>query len=158
RLGRVAGKQAPSAAVLACADSRVAVEVLFDEGFGDLFVVRVAGNLATPVEIASLEYAVALLGTKVVMVLGHEQCGAVKAALEGTDVPGRIGALYPYIVPGIDRDTHDLGVAVRANVQYQARPLRRASPVLGRAVEAGRPRIGGGVFDLVSGRVVPVDV
>jgi carbonic anhydrase len=92
------------------------------------------------------------------MVLGHEQCGAVKAALEGTEVPGQIGALYQYIVPGIDRGTHDLGAAVRANVQFQARTLRQASPLLAAAVDAGRLRIAGGVFDLASGRVVPVDV
>jgi carbonic anhydrase len=151
-------QQEPFAAVLACADSREPVEILFDEGFGDLFVVRVAGNLATPVEIASLEYAVAVLGTKLVMVLGHEQCGAVKAALEGVEVPGRIGALYQYIVPGIDRGTHDLGAAVRANVQFQARTLRQASPVLGAAVAAGKLGIAGGVFELVSGRVIAVDV
>src|SRR5262245_33928430 len=158
RLRQLATTQEPYAAVLGCADSRVPVEILFDQGFGDFFVVRVAGNLATPVEIASLEYAVAVLGTKVVMVLGHEQCGAVKAALESAEVPGRIGVLYQYIVPGIDRGMHDLGAAVRANVQFQARTLRQAPPILGAAVDAGSLRIAGGVFDLVSGRVVPVDV
>jgi carbonic anhydrase len=158
RLRHLVAKQEPYAAVLGCVDSRVPVEIIFDQGFGDVFVVRVAGNLASPVEIASLEYAVAVHGTKVVVVLGHEQCGAVKAALEGTQAPGQISMLYQYIVPGIDRSTHDLGAAVRANVQFQVRTLRQASPVLASAADAGTLRIAGGVFDLMSGRVVPVDV
>src|SRR5262245_19523664 len=158
RLRNLTAKQEPYAAVLGCADSRVPIEIIFDEGFGDLFVVRVAGNLATPVEIASLEYAVAVLGVKVVMVLGHENCGAVKAALDGKDVPGQISTLYQYIVPGIDRANHDLGVAVRANVRFQAHKLREASPVLAAAIGGGKLQIAGGVFDLASGRVVSVDV
>lgn len=158
RVRQMAEKQEPYAAVLGCADSRVPIEILFDEGFGDVFVVRVAGNLATPVEIASLEYATAVLGTKVIMVLGHDNCGAVKAALAGKAVPGQISTLYQYIVPGIDRGNHDLGVAVRANVQFQARKLRQASPVLAAAVDAGALKIVGGVFELMSGRVVPVEV
>jgi carbonic anhydrase len=158
RVRQLAAKQEPYAAVLGCADSRVPVEILFDEGFGDVFVVRVAGNLATPVEIASLEYAVAVLGTKVVMVLGHDECGAVKAALEGKPVPGQIDMLYQYIVPAIERGTNDLGAAIRANVRFQARRLRQASPVLAAAVDGGTLKIAGGVFDLASGRVVPVDV
>ncbi len=158
RLKQVAGKQEPYAAILGCADSRVPVEIVFDEGFGDVFVVRVAGNLATPVEIASLEYAVAVLGAQAIMVLGHEQCGAVKAAMEGTAVPGQISTLYQYIVPGIDRANHDLSAAVRSNVQFQARKLRQASPVLAGAVDGGTLAIAGGVFDLMSGRVGPVDV
>ena len=158
RVRQLAGKQQPYAAVLGCADSRVPVEIVFDEGFGDVFVVRVAGNLATPVEIASLEYAVAVLGTKVIMVLGHDSCGAVKAALDGKDVPGQISTLYQYIVPGIDRAKHDLGAAVRANVQFQARKLRQASPVLAGAVRGGSLQVVGGVFDLTSGRVVSVDL
>jgi len=158
RVRQLAAKQEPYAAVLGCADSRVPVEILFDEGFGDAFVVRVAGNLATPVEIASLEYAVAVLGTKVVMVLGHDECGAVKAALEGKPVPGQIDMLYQYIVPAIERGTNDLAAAIRANVRFQARRLRQASPVLAAAVDGGTLKIAGGVFDLASGRVVPVDV
>jgi carbonic anhydrase len=157
RVRQLAGKQEPYAAVLGCADSRVPIELVFDVGFGDVFIVRVAGNLATPVEIASLEYAVAVLGTKVIMVLGHDNCGAVKAALEGKEVPGQISALYQYIVPGIDRANRDLAVAVRANVAFQARKLREASPLLAAALERGTLRIVGGVFELTSGRVVPVE-
>jgi carbonic anhydrase len=158
RVRKLAGKRQPYAAVLGCADSRVPIEIVFDEGFGNVFAVRVAGNLATPVEIASLEYAVAVLGTKVIMVLGHENSGAVKAALEGKEVPGQISTLYQYIVPGIDRVHRDLGVAVRANVRFQARKLQQASPVLGAAVKGGTLQIAGGVFELGSGRVLSVDV
>ena len=157
RVRQVAAKQEPYAAVLGCADSRVPIEIIFDEGFGDVFVVRVAGNIATPVEIASLEYGTAVLGTKVIMVLGHDDCGAVKAALAGMEVPGQISTLYQYIVPGIDRGNHDLGVAVRANVKFQMRQLREASPVIAAAVERGTVQIVGGVFELMTGRVVPVE-
>jgi carbonic anhydrase len=92
------------------------------------------------------------------MVLGHDECGAVKAALEGKPVPGQIDMLYQYIVPAIERGTNDLGAAIRANVRFQARRLRQASPVLAAAVDGGTLKIAGGVFDLASGRVVPVDV
>jgi carbonic anhydrase len=95
---------------------------------------------------------------KAVMVLGHESCGAVKAALAGATVPGQISTLYQHIVPGIDRSKDDLSVAVRANVQYQARKLREASTVIAGAVKDGSVRLLGGVFDLKSGRVITVDV
>lgn len=157
RLKQLGEAQKPYAAILGCADSRVPVEIVFDEGFGDLFVVRVAGNVATAVEIASLEYAVAVLGVRVILVLGHASCGAVKAALAGKEVPGQISTLYQHIVPGIDR-TQDLAAAIAANVRYQARKLRDASPVIGGGVTAGSLALAGGVFELGSGRVTPVDV
>lgn len=158
RLRQLANEQKPDVAILGCADSRVPVELVFDEGFGDLFVVRVAGNVATAVETASLEYAVAVLGVKAVMVLGHESCGAVKAAIAGAAVPGQISTLYQHIVPGIEQAKHDLSTAIRANVQYQARKLRDASPVIGGALKGGTLRLVGGVFDLLSGKVNAVDV
>src|SRR4028118_2393847 len=86
----VAPSQAPFAATLGCADSRVPVEIVFDRGFGDIFVCRVAGNVATPEEIGSLEFGTLLLGAKVLMVLAHERCGAVKAAIQGGALPGNI--------------------------------------------------------------------
>src|SRR5262249_28952107 len=93
RLRETAPSQAPFAAVLGCADSRVPVELIYDQGFGDIFVVRVAGNVAASAEIASLEYATQVLGGAVLVVLGHSNCGAVKAALQGADVPGQISTL-----------------------------------------------------------------
>jgi carbonic anhydrase len=149
-------KQTPFAAVLGCADSRVPVEILYDQGFGDLFVVRVAGNVATAVEIASLEYGAAVLDVEVIKVLGHSNCGAVKAALSGEAVPGQISTLFQHIVPALDRKTMDLDAAIVANVQYQVRKLREASPLLAQRVADGQLVIEGGVVDFATGAVRPV--
>ncbi|MDX2165817.1 MAG: carbonic anhydrase [Deltaproteobacteria bacterium] len=156
QLRAVAPKQEPFAAVLACADSRVPVEVVYDQGFGDLFVVRVAGNIATAVEIASLEYSVAVLGAEVIKVVGHSNCGAVKAALAGDKVPGQISTLYQHIVPALQRGSMSLDEAIAANVRYQVRKLREASPLLAKVVGEGKLVIEGGVFDFASGTVAPV--
>ena len=99
---KTAGGQAPFAALLSCADSRVPVELIFDQTIGKLFVTRVAGNIATADLIASLEYGAALLGTKAIMVLGHSNCGAVKATIDGKAVPGQISTLYRSIRPAVD--------------------------------------------------------
>ena len=109
---KTAEKQEPFAAVLSCADSRVPVEFVFDQSIGHLFVVRVAGNVTTPEVTASLEYGVAVLGTKVLMVLGHSNCGAVKAAIEGKEVPGQISALYAPIRPAVDAAGPNLDAVV----------------------------------------------
>src|SRR5262249_8557466 len=101
-------KQEPFAAVLACADSRVPVELVFDQTIGHIFVTRVAGNVATPEIIASLEYGVAVLGVSILLVLGHSSCGAVKAAMKGDPVPGQISALYPPLRQAVERSTGDL--------------------------------------------------
>src|SRR4030095_7452259 len=95
-------KQEPFAAVLACADSRVPIELVFDQTIGHIFVTRVAGNIVTPHIIASLEYAVAVLGVKVLLVLGHTGCGAVKAAMKADTVPGQISALYQYLQSSVE--------------------------------------------------------
>jgi len=157
-LRSLAPQQAPWAALLGCADSRVPIEILYDQGFGDLFVVRVAGNIATSVEIASLEFGALVLGAKLINVLGHTNCGAVKAALAGGEVPGQISTLYQHIMPALEHHKMDLDAAIVANVRFQARQLRRASPVLGRLVTDGKLAIVGGVFDLESGVVKPVEV
>ena len=96
-------KQEPFAAVLSCADSRVPVELVFDQTIGHIFVTRVAGNVITPEIIGSLEYGAAVLGTKVILVMGHANCGAVKATMQGKDVPGQISSLFPHIQPGVDQ-------------------------------------------------------
>ena len=157
-LRAIAPKQTPFGAVLACADSRVPVEILYDQGFGDLFVVRVAGNVATSVEIASLEYGTRILGATVLVVLGHSNCGAVKAALQGGKVPGQISTLYQHIAPALDRKTMDLDHAVIANVHYQARKLRKGSTVVPDLITQGKLALVGGVFDLETGTVKAVDV
>src|ERR1700733_15735752 len=122
--------QEPFAAVLSCADSRVPVELVFDQSIGHIFVVRVAGNIATPDTIASLEYGAAVLGTKVIVVLGHTNCGAVKATIAGKAVPGQISGLYQYIHPAIKSANGDSGIASRQNAVLKASVLRDASPLL----------------------------
>lgn len=152
RVRAVAAKQTPFAAVLGCADSRVPVELLFDQGFGDIFVVRVAGNIATPEGIASLEFGTQVLGARVLMVLGHGSCGAVKAAMANAPVPGQISALFQHIAPAIE-GTADLDAAVASNARFQARTLTQASPVLAGLVRSGALRVVGATYDLDTGRV-----
>ena len=157
RLRDIAAGQTPFAAFLGCADSRVPIELAYDQGFGDLFVVRVAGNIATAIEIASLEYGTRVLGAKVIVVLGHSGCGAVKAALAGGKVPGQISALYSHIVPALDRKTMDLAAATVANVRYQVRKLTQASTVIAKLIADGQLLVVGGVFDVATARVAPVE-
>src|SRR5262245_44397542 len=117
---KTAEKQEPFAAVLSCADSRVPVEIAFDQTIGHVFVTRVAGNIATPEIIASLEYGAAVLGTRVIVVLGHAACGAVTAALAGKAVPGQISTLYAPLRPAVDQVGPDPEATIRANARIQA--------------------------------------
>ena len=148
-----AEKQEPFAALLSCADSRVPVEIVFDQPLGQLFVTRVAGNVTTPEIIASLEYGAAVLGTKAILVLGHGNCGAVAATIKGKAVPGQISALYPHIRPAVDQAGPDLEAATRANAQIQARLLREASPVLAELVKKGALKIAAGYYAVRTGKV-----
>ena len=150
---KTAEKQEPFAAVLSCADSRVPVELIFDQSIGHLFVTRVAGNIATSAMIASLEYGVAVLGTKAIIVLGHANCGAVKASIEAKAVPGQISALYPYIRPAVDQAGADLDAAIKANAKIQAALLRQSSPVFAEQIKQNQLKIVGGYYDLASGAV-----
>jgi carbonic anhydrase len=158
RVKAVTETQRPFAAILSCADSRVPVELVFDQGFGDLFVVRNAGNVVTPEVIASLEYGTTVLGASVLLVLGHSGCGAVKATIAAEAVPGQISVLYRYITPAVDRAGKDLVGATRVNVELQARKLSQSSPVIAGLVRDGKLGVRGGVYDLASGRVEPVGV
>ena len=146
-------KQEPFAAVLACADSRVPVELVFDQTIGQIFVTRVAGNMVTPEIIASLEYGVAVLGVEVLLVLGHSGCGAVKAAMKADSVPGQISALYPYLRPAVEQSGGDFNKAIAANAKIQAGLLRTSSPVIRDAIKAGKLRVESGVYDLATGKV-----
>ena len=154
---KTAEKQEPFAAVLSCADSRVPVELIFDQSIGHLFVVRVAGNIATSAMIASLEYGAAVLGTKAIMVLGHANCGAVKASIEAKAVPGQISALYPYIRPAVDQAGTNLDAAIRANAKIQAALLRQSSPVLAEHIKQNQLKIVAGYYDLASGTVTVLE-
>jgi len=150
---KTADKQEPFAAVLSCADSRVPVELIFDQSIGHLFVARVAGNIATSAMIASLEYGVAVLGTKAIIVLGHANCGAVEASIEAKAVPGQISALYPYIRPAVDQAGADLDAAIKANAKIQAALLRQSSPVFAEHIKQNQLKIVAGYYDLASGAV-----
>ena len=157
RMKEVAQAQHPFATVLSCADSRVAPEILFDEGIGDLFDIRVAGNIVIPEVLGSIEYAVAILGTPVLMVLGHERCGAVTAAVQGERLPGHIGSFVKAIKPALSRTKGQSGDpvdnAVVANVQYQIEKLKRNSTILSRRSQDGKLKIVGGRYDLDTGEV-----
>jgi carbonic anhydrase len=146
-------RQEPFAAVLACADSRVPVELIFDQTIGHIFVTRVAGNVVTPEIIAGLEYGVAVLGIKVLLVIGHSGCGAVKAAIKGSTVPGQISALYQHLQPAIEQSGGKLEKAIEANARIQAQLLRTSSTVIRDAVKAGQLKVEAGVYDLATGKV-----
>ncbi|HUY81066.1 MAG TPA: carbonic anhydrase [Acidobacteriaceae bacterium] len=150
-------KQEPFASVLSCADSRVPVELVFDQTIGHLFVVRVAGNFTTPEIIASLEYGAAVLGTKVILVLGHSSCGAVTATLQGDPVPGQISCLFSHIQPAVKKANGDIETAVRENARIQAHLLADSSPVLAGMVRDGKLKIVSGYYDLATGRVSLLD-
>lgn len=158
---QVAQGQTPFAAIVGCADSRVPPEILFDQGLGDLFVVRVAGNIVDAAGLGSLEYAVEHLGTTVIMVLGHEKCGAVKATIEtldaGGEAPGSIGVLVTALTPavelarGLEGDLLDN--AVVSNVILTMAQVKTASPILAHAIDLGELIVVGGRYDLDTGAV-----
>ena len=154
--------QHPFAAVLSCSDSRAPVELIFDQGLGDLFVVRVAGNVAATDEIGTMEYAVDHLGTPVVVVLGHSQCGAVTAAVEGTKLPGSMGVLVAPIKPAVDKAKADnpgaatealVAAAVKENVFQAMEDVLQKSPLIKAAVKAGKTKLLGAVYELDTGQV-----
>lgn len=148
-----AEKQEPFAAVLSCADSRVPVELVFDQTIGHIFVTRVAGNLVTPEIIGSLEYGVAVLGVKALLVLGHGNCGAIKAALKAETVPGQISSLYYHLQPAVEQSGGSLEKAIESNAKIQTDLLRTSSTVIRDAVKAGELKVEAGVYDLATGRV-----
>ncbi len=146
-------KQEPFAAVLSCAESRVPVELVFDQSIGHLFVTRVAGNIITPEIIGSLEYGAAVLGTKVIMVIGHSHCGAVKATIQGKEVPGQISSLFPHIQPAVDQAGPDVEAVIKANAKIQATLLRQSSTVISGMVKSGSLKVVAGYYDLGTGSV-----
>jgi carbonic anhydrase len=157
RRTEVAAGQSPVAALLSCSDSRVPPELIFDQGLGDLFVVRVAGNVADAPGIGSLEYGVAVLKAPLLVVLGHSACGAVDATLKGGDFPGQVGSIAKLIEPAVEKvrghggDT--LANAIRANVALTVDRLKTTGPILADQVEKKTLRIVGAHYDLASGKV-----
>lgn len=156
--------QNPFAAILSCADSRVAPEFCFDTARGDVFVCRVAGNLATDEIVASLEYAVQVLNTPLIMVLGHDACGAVDAAIKsiknGTTLPGHLPSLVDAIKPAVDAAKSDngdmLANTIRKNVALNVDKLKSAAPILKSFVDDKKIRVVGGVYELTTGKVALV--
>jgi carbonic anhydrase len=151
---QTADRQHPFVAILACADSRVPVGLLLDENIGRLFVTRIAGNTATTEVIASLEYAVAILGVKAIIVLGHTNCGAIKAAIRNDEVPGQISALFAGILPAIHMaGDDDADHVTREHVLNQVATLTHASTVIGESVRQGSLKVAPALYDVATGRV-----
>lgn len=157
--------QAPFAAILGCADSRVAPELAFDQKPGDLFIVRVAGNFVTKDGLGSLEFGSAVLGAKIIMVLGHTECGAVQATIgalkSGNQLPGHIAGLATAMKPGIEPviktdPAQLLAKATVANVKYNVAQLEKSSPILAELIAKKQLRVVGGVYDLATGKVMLV--
>ena len=165
RAARALG-QAPFAAVLSCSDSRVAPELLFDCHPGEVFVVRNAGNCVEPFGVASLEYAVTALGTRLILVVGHSGCGAVKAAIatveNASPAPGHLPAIINDIRPAIEsaqrhgEKTPTLDTVIRTHVLRAVAELKANQPVLASLVSSGKLQVAGGIYDITSGRVMLV--
>jgi carbonic anhydrase len=151
---KTVAKQEPFAGVLSCADSRVPAELIFDQTIGHIFVTRVAGNIVTPEITGSLEYGVAVLGIKALLVLGHSGCGAVKAAMKADTVPGQISTLYKHLRQAVEQSGGDFDKAIQANTKIQADLLRTSSTVIRDAVKAGKLKVEAAVYDLATGKVI----
>jgi len=163
QLAATAGRQAPFACVLSCIDSRVAPEIVFDQQIGDIFVARVAGNVATPEVIGSIEYATKAAGARAVVVLGHSHCGAVKGAVDRADIGANLTGLLDLIEPAIaapplegmrSSDNRAFVAAVaETNVRRTVAAMTADSPVIAGMVAAGEVTVVGAMFDLETGRV-----
>ncbi len=172
RVIQTGAEQFPFAAFLGCADSRVPIETVFDQGIGDCFVCRVAGNMASPETVGSLEFGTLVLGSKIILVMGHKSCGAVVAAMGRLDELtidlkdlGKIPSLLPYLTPsvkeiqekvkkeGIAKHPNDLDETIKANAKIQAATLAKSS-ILSKLVAAGKLKILPAYYDVTSGKVI----
>jgi len=157
RRAELAKGQTPFAIILTCADSRVSPEVVFDQGLGDLFVLRNAGNVLDDHTIGSMEYAVEHLHTQLIVVMGHEKCGAVSAAVAGGEAPGHLQSVVDALEPAVEETKGQAGDpvdnAVRANAKRMAGILTQVGPVLSEAVKAGKLKVVAARYDLDSGQV-----
>jgi carbonic anhydrase len=157
RLRSVATAQYPLAAILSCADSRIPPEIIFDQGLGNLFVVRVAGNVASEMIVGSLEYSTSVLGANLIVVLGHERCAAVTEAINNQSLPGRIGLITEEIKPALNNIQSRSGDinrnAVIANIRYQVEKLQEKSELISQSVQNNNLKIVGAFYDLDTGKV-----
>jgi carbonic anhydrase len=163
RPGLVAG-QRPFAVILSCSDSRVAPELAFDQSRGRLFVIRVAGNFVDDSGLASIEYGTSVLGASLVMVLGHTECGALKAAVDvatnGTRLPGHLPKLIAHLEPAVKEARGEgsalVEAAIRQNVRLNVQKLQNSEPVLAALVKTNRVQVAGALYDLTTGRITMV--
>jgi carbonic anhydrase len=162
RRAQLAKTQHPFAIVLSCSDSRVPPEIVFDQGLGDLFIVRVAGNIIDDHALGSIEYGVDHLGSRLILVLGHQNCGAVKAARETIaakgNAPGHIESLVTAIKPAVEATAkEDLDATIKANVKHVVQALRSSTPILKAEVDSGKIQVIGGYYSLDTGAVTLLD-
>lgn len=158
RRSEVSTGQKPFAAILSCSDSRVPPELIFDQGLGDLFIVRVAGNTVNEEGLGSLEFGVKVLGAPLLLVLGHSDCGAVDAALQGKPLPGHISSVATPIDPAIKEascktNSQPLPCAIHANVDHIVQTLSKSEPILAALVKEGKLKVVGATYDLATGKV-----
>jgi len=158
RRGELTKSQHPFAIILSCSDSRVPPELVFDEGLGDLFIIRVAGNVLNDEGLGSIEYAVDILGARLIVVLGHQSCGAVDAAMKTVaakgKAPGHIQSLVTAIKPVVDSTPKgNLDTMIKANVKHVVDGLRSSTPILKAKVDAGDVQVIGGYYTLDTGAV-----
>lgn len=159
RVKETASGQHPFAVVITCSDSRVSPEIMFDEGIGDLFTIRTAGNLLSDIELGSVEYAVEHLGAKLIAVVGHTECGAVKAFVEGGEAPGHIADLVETIAHEAEEQAvvaqvgKNLPACIAANVLHGVDQLRHDHPILADKIASGEVQLVPMLYDLKSGKV-----
>jgi len=157
RLRQLASGQHPHAQILSCSDSRVPPELIFDQGLGDLFIVRVAGNVAGDTQLGSLEYGAEHLHIPLLVVLGHQRCGALTAALQGGEARGHISVLVNLLRPAVEKSRGMPGDAienaVKANVEMVVKQLRTSTPILAELVSQGKVKVVGAVYSLETGKV-----
>ncbi|MFZ9386994.1 MAG: carbonic anhydrase [Chitinophagaceae bacterium] len=159
RRHEIASGQHPVAAILCCSDSRVSPEIILDQGLGDLFVIRTAGNLMGGLEIGSIEYAVEHLGVKQVLIIGHKECGALKAFVDGNVPPGHIRDIVDSIkkekeilaIPASDKNL--LYDCIRANIVHGVRQLKSESAIVSEKIRTGGLKVTGGYYDLEKGEI-----
>lgn len=149
------GGQEPYAIILSCADSRVVPEQAFDTGLGEIFIIRVAGNVANTSSIASIEYAVAHLGTKLIVVMGHQSCGAVGAAIAGGDAGPNLNKLVSYITPSVEKigASGSMDAIIKENANHSAATLMSNSQIIADAVNSGDVEIVSAYYSLATGAV-----
>src|SRR5215470_3390437 len=162
RRAELARTQHPFAVILSCSDSRVPPEIVFDQGLGELFIVRVAGNVINDEGLGSIEYTVAHLGTRLILVLGHQSCGAVDAAKKTIaakgKAPGHIQSLVTAIKPAVEATAkEDLDATIKANVKHVVDTLRSSTPILKTAIDSGKIQVIGGYYSLDTGAVTFLD-